>query len=254
MEGIKAAYVINGEVITGDSHAAILTSMNVEKPDDVLHGYVDLNGKFHESIDELFDSMRHTILIRHAETWYNKQLSTELDETLTPEGELQAEGMSNYLTKMDLSKYVGWVSPLLRTLKTAKAISQKTGLRFVVNPLLAEYGAVWSNTHSVSRIYSVRVPCRSEEFPEFDWSCFPESRIFGAETHDDFQKRMHTIIENGLPEWILIVTHGAVVWTLADLLTEGKHLGKYEKYGLVTNTSVSFIEGHQPVFLFKREW
>ncbi len=247
----KAAWWVRGEIKTGDSHLDILAQMTEEeKNSDVRHGYVDLAGRFHESIDELFESMRHLYIIRHAQTWYNVKKTCNLDSPLTPYGEQQADSLGRYMRDLDLSGYVGYVSPFLRTLQTARAVARNTGVEFRVLPGIAEFGALasWSSAAGCPEGYHVEVPRRGSMFPEFNWNGF-DKREFTSETKEEFRERMKHVLENSLPERTVIVTHGAVVWTLIDLLTEGRMLKS--GFESVTNASVSFVEGHEPVYLFK---
>jgi broad specificity phosphatase PhoE len=250
----QAAFIINGVVKSGSSHLDILSTLTPEeKVGEIQHGYVDLIGNFYDNIDCLFKTMRHILLIRHAQTWHNVKESDDLDASLTPQGEEQALRLSQYLSKLNLQGYVGLVSPFLRTLQTASIIKEKTNLNFKVLPLLAEYGQIaqWMKD-SGKESYLIRVPNRSDQFVGFDWSGFTEE-IFQDETVAEFKSRMKYLLENSLSEKTLIVSHGAVIWTLIDLLTGGTLL-QNSNWCEVPNASVSFLEGQNPIYLFKNEW
>ena len=193
--------------------------------------------------------MRETILIRHAETYYNKSETDDLDSALTELGLQQAVGLSCYLRESEEAEgFVGLVSPFKRTLNTAAIIQNHTGTQFKVFPLICEYGATWGK-----KPHHVYVPNRQNEYPEFDWSLYQQGQLFTAETFVQFLDRMRKILAYDLPEKTLIVSHGAVVYTLTDLLIGGWD-SLEDGYNQVTNASVSKIYGSKPDYLFKNDW
>jgi broad specificity phosphatase PhoE len=249
MMNASAAWKINGTVYSGRSHAEILRELDAaHKRGDIQHGYVDLAGNFYGSIEELLKSMKETIIIRHAETYYNINETENLDSNLTERGVRQAVGLATYLGDSgDADGFSGLVSPFVRTLETALAIHAATGVPFMVFPLVSEYGATWSKVP-----YHVFVPARQEQYPMFDWSLYQHGELFTAETFNQFLDRMRKVLESDLPEKTVIVSHGAVVYTLVDLLTGGGMLE--EGYGQVTNASVTKLRGTTLDYLFKQEW
>lgn len=191
---------------------------------------------------------KEMLIVRHAETQYNVGDTEFLDSNLTHKGWEQARGVAEYLKKSgDAEGFVGLVSPYKRTLQTAERIHALTGTPFKVFPLAAEYAAEWSRVP-----YDIRVSKHSDEFPMFDWSLYPEEHRFTKESFNKFLDRMRNLLASDLPEKTLVVSHGAVVYTLLDLLTEGTVLDA--GYGQVTNASISLIRGNEPVYLFKQNW
>lgn len=245
----QAAWMVNDKVYTGHNHAEIINQLGDVRDNNTLrHGYVDVAGTFYNSIEELYNSMKEYMIIRHAETQYNTGETDFLDSKLTSRGIRQAIGLGEYLQKNpDSEGFVGFVSPYRRALQTAYEIHTRTNIQFKVFPLIAEYGAEWSRVQ-----YEIKVEKRNNEFSTFDWSLYDITQTFGAESFNTFLKRMKKVLEFDLPEKTLIVSHGAVVYTLVDLLTGGTVL--YTGYDQVTNASVSFIRGSQPIHLFKNDW
>jgi broad specificity phosphatase PhoE len=208
---------------------------------EARYGFVDEAGRFFDTLDDLYISHQRTMLVRHAETAANTGESTGLDDPLTARGVRQGQGLASYLSDQNLDGFVGRVSPFLRTLMTARLIAARTGVRFVVDPMLSEYG--------VRGGCSVRVPVRADEFPEFDWREYSTAYEFGCESRDEFRRRVERLASPNRPVDLLCVTHGAIVWTAVAVIS-----GQYEDYSRVSNASVSLIEGHHPVYLFRNEW
>lgn len=193
---------------------------------------------------------KSVVLVRHAETFYNIKESDDLDSDLTPLGVTQAVGVAEYLRDSgDAEGHVGLVSPYKRTLDTAQAIHEKTGIQFRVFPLLAEYAAKWSRVS-----YPKFIPNRKDDYPSFDWSLYERGHLFIAESFEAFMDRMFAL-KSELPEKCLLVSHGGVVYTLADLLvgSDGseKHSSEYAK---ATNASVTKIVNSETLYLFKNDW
>lgn len=245
----KAAWKVGDTVYAGRSHAEIIGQLGeARNSGDLTHGYVDPAGTFYNTIEELFEKMKEFMIVRHAETLFNTGETDYLDSALTPRGTKQAVGLGEYLeASRDGEGFVGLVSPYRRTLQTAREIHSRTGIPFRVFPLVAEYAAEWSRVP-----YSIRVEKHSDEFPMFDWSLYGAAQTFMPESFNKFLDRMRKALDANLPEKTLIVSHGAVVYTLIDLLTGGGVLS--DGYGQVTNASVSLIRGGKPVHLFKNEW
>ena len=193
--------------------------------------------------------MKEVILIRHAESYYNVQETEHLDSNLTLRGAHQAKAAAEYLEESkDAEGFQGFVSPFQRTLDTALLVHLKTGVPFKVWPTISEYGATWSTVP-----YKIHVPNREDSFPMFDWSDYKKKgETFTAETFHQFLDRMQKIIKTHLPEKTLIVSHGAIVYTLIDLLTGGGYLD--ESYSQVTNASITKLKNDRPVYLFKKDW
>lgn len=254
---IKAAWMIDGKIYAGSSHENILHDLNESayECETVVHGYIDCSGSFCENIEELLD-MQEVMLIRHAQTVFNVRKTNNLDSELTELGETQVVKVAQQLTKTDLSDYIGYVSPALRTLKTAKGISDATGLKFVVHPLAYEFCGPWRNMEGQQCEYKVAIPCRTKEFPQFDWSLYPKDAIFTPETLFMFRNRMKAL-NASLSKKTVVVTHGAVVLTMVEHLVGLENIVEHlPKDGSepVTNASVSLVHGNKPVYLFNADW
>jgi hypothetical protein len=85
--------------------------------------------------------MCELLLIRHAESEFNAKETKDLDSALTRNGRRQAIEVSAFLKRKfdDIKNWRGFVSPLLRTLQTAKIIHEHTDIRFDVDFRLIEY-------------------------------------------------------------------------------------------------------------------
>lgn len=245
----QAACILNDKLYTGNNHAEIIMQLGEAiKHNNIQHGYVDKSGIFYNSIEELYKNMKEHMIIRHAETLYNIKETNFLDSSLTSRGIKQAIGLAEYLkTNPDSNGFCGFVSPYRRTLQTAYEIHANTGIHFKVFPIIAEYAAEWSRVP-----YEIKVEKHNKDFPMFDWSLYEQAETFKTESFDTFLNRMRKVLNHDLPEKTLIVTHGAVVYTLVDLLLGGNVLT--DGYSQVTNASISFIRGNKPIYLFKNEW
>lgn len=85
---------------------------------------------------------RELLLIRHAQSEANIGISLSPDSTLTPAGVEQARALGQRLRHFDLTGFVGLVSPYQRTQNTAREISNASGLSFIVDELIREWGDV----------------------------------------------------------------------------------------------------------------
>lgn len=254
---IKAAWMIDGKVYAGSSHAMIMSDLDEAtcECENVVHGYIDCTGSFCENIEELIE-MQEVMLIRHAQTVFNVRKTNNLDADLTELGEGQVTKVSKYLKNTDLSDHIGYVSPALRTLKTAMGIHEATGLNFIVNPLAYEYCAPWRDMEGNRCEFKVSVPCRMKEFPKFDWSLYPKDAIFSQESLIMFRNRMKAL-SAALSKKTVVVTHGAVVFTMIEGLVGRDNMIDHlplDGSEPVTNASVSLIHGNKPVYLFNAKW
>jgi broad specificity phosphatase PhoE len=76
-------------------------------------------------------------LVRHGQSLANADLTDDLDSTLTPLGQRQAELTAMRLQNEGLTRI--YVSPLRRTLQTATPIAKSTGLSAELYPEICEY-------------------------------------------------------------------------------------------------------------------
>jgi broad specificity phosphatase PhoE len=82
------------------------------------------------------------LLIRHGESEGNVGISKDPDCRLTDRGHQQARAAGQRLAEFDLSKFTCFVSPYTRAAQTAAAIAGETGLKFQMNELVREWGAI----------------------------------------------------------------------------------------------------------------
>src|SRR5215469_2023250 len=85
--------------------------------------------------------MSELILIRHAQSTVNAGQSTDVDCCLTEMGRQQAQRLGDLLADRDLRGFVPLVSPYRRTRQTADYIAGRTGLKFIPDFRIREWGA-----------------------------------------------------------------------------------------------------------------
>ncbi|HSZ55827.1 MAG TPA: histidine phosphatase family protein [Tepidisphaeraceae bacterium] len=135
--------------------------------------------------------MTELILIRHAQSTVNTGHSTDVDCCLTDLGREQAGRLGELLAQHDLSGFVPLVSPYRRTRETAHSIAKATGLRFIPDFRIREWGA----------------ECQLDGV-----------RVY-AETAEQLMQRLGPFYEWAENQKLLIVTHGACVDLLKRLAT-----------------------------------
>lgn len=206
----RAAVFSNGHVATGCHHGEAFCNLSYQDrlAQDLVSGHVNEDGTF---TSELPHPDKNVILIRHAESRHNAKLTSDLDSDLTDRGHQQAERVAHFLYEMGLRGYFGFVSPLLRTLKTARYIEQATGLPFMVNELISEHSDYYPPE-------GLHIPCRQEDYDDFFWSdlCERKQLYYEREPNEQFINRLK-IFFNKLPHNSVIVTHGSCVTTLIEI-------------------------------------
>jgi broad specificity phosphatase PhoE len=80
------------------------------------------------------------LLIRHGQSEANAGKSKEPDCALSELGQQQALLLAQRLAHLDLTGFVGVTSPYLRAVQTADCIAQFTGLTFVIDEAIREWG------------------------------------------------------------------------------------------------------------------
>ena len=127
--------------------------------------------------------MTELILIRHAQSTVNAGHSTDVDCCLTDLGRQQAQGLGELFAGRDLRGFVPLVSPYRRTRETANYIARSTGLKFIPDFRLREWGA----------------------------ECELDGVRVYAETANQLIERLAPFYHWAENQKLLIVTHGACV-------------------------------------------
>lgn len=173
------------------------------------------------------------LLVRHGETEGNvRRLLQGLDDPLTERGWRQAREIAAHLAGRD-DLVAMYASPLVRTVQTARAIGEETGLEPVLREGLAELDIGEAEGLGFEE-WAERFPERAERFREqgvdFVWPGGESGRQLGRRVAAEVDR----IVEEHRRErgTVLIVSHGgALAWALAHLLGEpddrwpGEHLG-----------------------------
>ena len=200
---------------------------------DICSGHLNPDGTFTTELDH---PHKEIIMVRHAESEYNAGLTRNLDSKLTFKGYQQSEQVAFFIQQHIPSRnFVGFVSPLLRCLQTARFIRQKTGIQFTVTPRIAEYTDHYPEE-------GIDVPARIDLYPEFDWHLIDEPVIhFPREDTQSFIKRLETHLDDA-PAQEIIVTHGSPVVTLCEIAL-GIHPTNVPTWDhSIPNASVSYIK------------
>lgn len=239
-----AAVFANGHIGVGCHHGDAYSNLSYKDRlvQDLVSGHVNEDGSFTSELPHLD---KNIILIRHAESYHNAKLSEDLDTDLTERGKEQAEELSLFILKMGLKGYQGFVSPLLRTLETARQVERVTGLSFMVSELISEHSCLYNDS-------GVRIPCRYKSYDEFYWGelASSEELFYKREENIDFIKRM-IIFFNKLPHNSLIVTHGNCVMTLIEVAM-GLTVSEVPEWKEgIANASISLLRNGTLVWMSK---
>ncbi len=202
-----AAVFSNGHVATGRHHGEAFSNLSCDDQDgDLISGHVNPDGTFTTEMDHL---NKEVILVRHAESMWNAQMSESLDSTLTLKGVSQAQSVASFISKnIDCRGLVGFTSPFDRCCLTSMPIRRRTGIRFFIKPEIAELTDHFPDE-------GVEVPCRKDKYLDIEWGNY-FSTNFNREPSGNFIKRLQSFLSS-LPERSLVVTHGSVVQTLIEM-------------------------------------
>jgi broad specificity phosphatase PhoE len=152
---------------------------------------------------------KRLLLARHAETGPDLagKFIGATDAPLAGHGPEQADRLAVYLTRFNPG--ICFASPMLRTMQTAQAISEATGLEILADPDLREidFGS-WEGLdfQQIAAADPERVEAWSSQPDGF---CFP-----GGEAVASFQQRVATAaarLNGEQTDTILAVTHGGVI-------------------------------------------
>lgn len=154
---------------------------------------------------------KNVLLIRHGRSGHNAGLTADMDSSITDFGAEHSGIVGKYLSKskfMSLTDVAWYVSPYLRCLQTLRNILKGLDKNLIhppiVHPFLGEH---------LYPFISVRIPERSKEFPEFDWSHYPQDHEFQAETNEIYITRIQKMYDL-LGYNAVVVSHGLPVITL----------------------------------------
>lgn len=194
--------------------------------------------------------MAITILIRHAQSLLNTDETQEHDADLSKKGNSQLYGLNNYLfeilgSQWKESDFKGYVSPFLRTLKTANSINN---INFKVDFRIAE-----KPDNSYKKLLISNIPKKEKDFPKFDWSLFPEELDCINRTLEGYHKLLEQFIHDLAPNSI-IVSHLSPILDLANKLLICDKDKEYINHKLITNCSITVIQNGKLIKLSKDEY
>jgi len=162
------------------------------------------------------------LLVRHGETEGNvRRLLQGFDDPLTERGRRQAREIAAHLAGRD-DLVAMYASPLVRTVQTARAISERIGLEPVLLEGLAEMNVGDAEGLGYEE-WAERFPEEAERFRaeglDFVWPGGESGRQLGRRVSVELDR----ILEEHRRERgaVVIVSHGgALAWALAHLLGE----------------------------------
>jgi broad specificity phosphatase PhoE len=231
----KPAVFSSGHIETGFHHAEAYSKLTVEEKDafDLLvSGYVNSDGTF---TTEMKHPNKNMLVVRHAESLNNIEATDHLNGDITSYGDFQAHMVSNHMSEIGISDYVGYTSPMLRCLKTARYIHRKTGINFKVCPELAEVPWVFPEN-------GLEIAVMADLFWEMDWGSLihEETLHFPKETDDKFVGKLSGFLDL-LSHNSVVVTHGTCVMTLVELSLGAKVEKVPEWDGSIKNASLTHV-------------
>lgn len=190
------------------------------------------------------------ILIRHAESGFNKRETKNLDSPLTKRGVRQATECGQFLARTfgSLEDWTGYVSPFHRTLQTAKIIHRQVASNFVVNWDFREWANKLNGYHSKK---TINILNRNRHYPDFFSGEEPQYFNQHYEGCDAFLNRMITLkndlVNQGGKK--IIISHAMIIYTLINLLNGIEKIPIWDKK--ILNTSVTWFENGECKYLAK---
>ncbi len=238
-----AAMFANGHVATGRHHGEAFSRLPREQQDQddrLISGHVNPDGTFTTEMDFIDKEL---ILVRHAESMWNAQVSDSLDSTLTLKGVSQAQRLANFLRKsIDCRGVVGFTSPFDRCVLTSMPIRRQTGIRFFVKSEIAELTDDFPGE-------GVEVPCRKDRYLDIEWGNY-YTTVFHKEPSEVFLGRLRSFLDS-IPNRSLVVTHGSVVQTLIEMAL-GVKVGSVPMWdNSIGNASITHIKNGTVVLMAK---
>jgi len=195
--------------------------------------------------------MSRVILLRHGQSLFNAGYSSEFDSDLSERGYYQIQDGALHVKELMNLDWIGeidqiytmFVSPFLRTLKTALPIHRLFNVKTFVDTRIGE------TPEDVNFFKGKVLPSRYIDFPTYNWklSDFPieMDKITMEQYHanlEDFAKR--------LPDYSIVVSHMTTIKDLTALLVGAKKTDFATKE--VGNCSVTMVEDGELVFMGKR--
>lgn len=188
--------------------------------------------------------MSHYIFIRHGQSQYNAELTTNLDSNLTPFGVEQAVKTGVYLKDNfpDIAEYIGITSPYHRCLQTSDIIHGICGLSFQVKPGPREVMMSYDECKVVNR---------KEKFGHFRWH-HDDDFHFLNENEGEFVVRMRNFILSEDHAKLLVVSHGTPIRAMFDAVIGEQSMPDLCNYP--DNCSVSHVKNKQSVYFNHIPW
>ncbi len=183
--------------------------------------------------------MGNRILIRHAQSQFNAGNSDNWDSDITERGKYQLQEaalhVKEWIPEDDDSRkeYTLFVSPFLRTLRTALPINRRFDIKTIVDCRIGE------EPTDMLGLQGEKIVSREEEFPTFDWSRFPKD---GFDANFRSTEQYHSDLESfikEMPENCIVVTHMTPVRDLTSGLFDNKIDGKKMQ---IPNCSLTLVE------------
>lgn len=164
-------------------------------------------------------------LVRHGETDWNKRrlVQGRIDLHINENGIKQAEAMVDLFENMTFEAMI--VSPLKRTLETAKIISQRANVK-----------CICEDERIIEKDFGVSEGILIEE----RWQKYPNGHAPNEESFKSVRKRMKEAIMDFSKTYqndILVVTHGVALAALVKELDQSKK----DEYIIMDNVSLTVV-------------
>lgn len=237
-----AAVLSNCRIATGRHHGEAFANLpNLDQESGLVSGHVNPDGTFTTEMDYVD---KEIILIRHAESLWNAQLTEDLDSSLTLKGISQAQKLAIFIKRtIDYRGFVGFLSPFHRCLLTSLPIRKQTGICFNVETEIREVPSNFPDN-------GVEIPCRRVGYPDIRWGNYV-TNTFYRETQEVFLNRLRHFLDI-LPKKALIVTHGTIVQTLIEMIL-GVNVMQIPIWdNSIGNASITYIKNGTVVLLAKK--
>ncbi len=187
------------------------------------------------------------ILVRHGQSLFNAGETMEYDSDVTERGhhQIQEEALhaKEYMGMKDrFHTFKGFVSPYLRTLRTAVPIHDRWGVPFLVDLRVGEF------PETVKTLRYQRLPYRYKEFLNFNWDDYPINGFEPEFRNDEIYWNDLKQFVKEIPEDSIVVSHMTTIQDLAGLLTGVEGTRKMP----VPNCSVTYVEDGELMFIGQR--
>jgi len=157
--------------------------------------------------------MNELILIRHGKSEYNARMTTSLDSALATEGIEQINRTGAGLAFLPhIDRFVGHVSPYLRTLQTAAIIKKHTGVNFKVTLGPREIMTFYEHC---------KIGDHLEHFTDFDWTEMPDIKdgidVYNEDKETYLDRMERYVREEATDDQLIVVSHGIPVVTMMEM-------------------------------------